>query len=110
MKHSMMCVIYVDNTIFAGPTQEMIEKEVDLLGIKQVNEERPLEFRDEGELSAFLGIKIEQKRPNEYYISQPGLIDKVLTAAGMQDCNPNTTPSTLEPLDPDKDGQPMSET
>ena len=77
--------------------------------LKQSNEEQPLEFRDEGELSAFLGIKIEQKGSKEYYLSQPGLIAKVLKDAGMEECNPNTTPSTLDPLGPDKNGQPMNE-
>ena len=27
----------------------------------------------------------------------------------MEECNPNTTPSTLDPLGPDKEGQPMNE-
>ena len=105
----MMCVIYVDDTIFAGPNQDMIFKEVNLLGIKQLHEEQPLEFRDEGEVSPFIGIKIKQKGLNKYYLSQPGLIDKILTAAGMQDYNPNNTSSTLDPLGLDKDGQPLDE-
>jgi len=109
MKNNMICVIYVDDTIFAGPNQTMIDQEVQKLGIKHSNEEQPLEFRDEGELSAFLGIKIEHKGTNEYYLSQPGLISKVLKAAGMDECNPNSTPSTLDPLGPDKEGQPMDE-
>ena len=70
MKNNMMCVIYVDNTIFAGTNQAMIDGEVRQLGIKQSNEEQPLEFKEEGELSAFLGIKIEQKGLEEYYLSQ----------------------------------------
>ena len=109
MKKDMICVIYVDDTIFAGPDQNRIDEEIKVLGIKQGDEEKPLEFRDEGELSAFLGIKIEQKGEKQFYLSQPGLITKVLKAAGMEDSNPNSTPSTLEPLGPDKQGQPMNE-
>ena len=105
----MICVIYVDDTIFAGHNEKAINEEIKLFGIKHNNEEQPLEFRDEGELSAFLGIKIEHKGSHEYYLSQPGLIAKVLKAAGMEDCNPNTTPSTLDPLGPDRDGLPMNE-
>jgi len=37
------------------------------------------------------------------------LIEKVLTASGMIDCKPNTTPSALEPLGPDEEGEPMNE-
>ena len=109
MKRNMICVIYVDDTIFTGPSSKDIDAEVKLLGIKQGSEEQPLEFRDEGEVSAFLGIKIEQKGDSEFYLSQPGLINKVLNAAGMEDCNPNTSPSTLEPLGPDLDGSIFSE-
>ena len=99
-----MCVIYVNDTIFSGTNQAILDEKVRQLGIKQGNEEQPLEFRYEGELSAFLGIKIEQKGPKEYCLSQSGLITKVLKAAGMEECNPNTTTSTLDPLGPDKDG------
>ena len=80
-----------------------------LLSVKQNNEEQPLEFRDEDGLSPFLGINIKQKGLNAFDLSQPGLIDKVLKAAGMDECNQNATPSTLNPLGPDKDGQPMNE-
>lgn len=109
MKNKMICVIYVDDTIFAGPSQQDIDAEVTSLGIKHKSEDRPFEFRDEGEVSAFLGIKIDQLSNDEYYLSQPGLITKVLKAAGMIDCNPNATPSALEPLGPDIDGDPISE-
>ena len=50
----MMCVIYVDDTIFIGPSQELIDKEIYLLEIQQPNEEHLSKFRDEVELSAFL--------------------------------------------------------
>ena len=109
MKEKMICVIYVDDTIFSGPSQKEIESEVTSLGIKQKSEVRPFEFRDEGEVSAFLGIKIDQVNEDEFYLSQPGLTSKILKAAGMIDCNPNSTPSSLEPLGPDLDGNPMSE-
>ena len=105
----MICVIYVDDTIFAGPSQKDIDKEVKVLGIKKPNEEHSLEIRDEGKLSAFLGIKIEQRQQNEFYLSQPGLINKVLKVAEMKDCNPNKTPTTLEQLGPDVDGKKMDE-
>jgi len=109
MKENMMCVIYVDDTIFAGPSQQDIDEEIKLLGIKQPHEESALEFRDEGEVAAFLGIKIDKRSTSEFYLSQPGLIKKVLEAAGMSECNSNTTPSALEPLGPDIDGAAMEE-
>ena len=56
-----------------------------------------------------MGIKIEQRQQNEFYLSQPGLINKVLKASGMENCNPNITPTTLEQLGPDVDGKKMDE-
>ena len=95
MKPNMICVIYIDDTIFAGPSAKDIDNEVKLLGTKQNSEEKPFEFRDGGEVSAFLGIKTKRASQSEFYLSQPGLISKVLKAAGMTNCNPNTT---LDPL------------
>ena len=88
----------MDNTIFAGPSAKDIDNEVKLLGIRQDTEEQPFEFRDEGEVSAFVGIKIEKINDSKFYLSQSGLISKVLKTAGMSNCNPNTTPSSLESL------------
>ena len=108
MKQNMMCVIYVDDTIFTGPNKALINEEIKQLGIKQAQEERPFEFRDEGELSAFLGIKIDKQTDNTFYLSQPGLTEKVLRESGMIDCNPNGPPSALEPLGPDENGEEMN--
>ena len=44
MKNQMICVIYVDDTIFACPSQNDIDKEVKVLGIKQPSEEHQLKL------------------------------------------------------------------
>ena len=77
--------------------------------MKPPNEESSFEFQDEGELSVLLGIKIEKTNDDKFHLTQSGLIEKVLIASGMNDCNPNSTPSGLEPLGPDKDGEDMDE-
>ena len=59
MKNKMICVVYVDDTIFTGPSREYIGRQIKSLGINQPNEERAFQIRDEGELSTFLGIKIK---------------------------------------------------
>ena len=56
-------------------------------------------------MSTFLGIEIEQRQQDEFYLSRPGLMNKVLKASGIEYCNPNTTPTTLEQLGPDVDGK-----
>jgi len=110
MKENMICVVYVDDTIFTGPDQAAIDNEIRLLGMRRYDEKRPFEFRDEGEISAFLGIKIDQQGGNEYHLSQPGLIKKVLKAAGMEDCKPNLTPANIELLGPSLESPVLNET
>ena len=99
----------MDDTIFVGPSQKDIDSKVQTLGIKQKTKACPFEFRDEGEISAFLGIKIDQQSKDEFYLSQPGLILNTFNAAGMTKCNPNSTPSALEPLGPDLEGDSINE-
>jgi len=43
-------------------------------------------------------------------LTQPGLIQKILKATGMEHCNPRKTPTnTSRPLGTDKDGKPPRE-
>ena len=41
----------------------------------------------EQNVTAFLGIQINQKKDSCYKFTQTGLINKVLAATGMEDCN-----------------------
>ena len=61
----MICLIYVDDTIFAGPNQKEINREIDQLGIKQPHEERAFEFHDEASKFSsrfFLPLKLNSKK------------------------------------------------
>ncbi len=64
-----------------------------------------LELAREGDLSAFLGIQI-RKSPTHglLTLTQEGLIQRVLLAAGLQNSNPSTTPANKEALGTDKNG------
>jgi hypothetical protein len=63
----------------------------------------------EGTLAEFLGIKLERHENNSFKLTQRGLIEKVLKAAEMSDCNPNSTPASTTPLSLDPDGLPFNE-
>ena len=63
----------------------------------------------EGKVSAFLGIDIQyNKTTNQFKLTQTGLIDKVLRATGMTDCNAKPTPCSADgqPLGSDPHGPP----
>ena len=61
-------------------------------------------------LTSFLGIKFERGSDGTFTMTQPGLIDKIINATGLQECNPNGTPSTPnQTLGKDPDGDEFSE-
>jgi hypothetical protein len=109
LKSGMMCVVYVDDTIFAAANIDDIEREIASLGISIDAQAHTFALRNEGEVSAFLGIQIEKKGHNEFLLTQTGLIDKILAATKMTECNGCDTPSTIDPLHTDKDGEPFNE-
>jgi hypothetical protein len=104
-----MCVVYVDDTIFASKHQSDLDVEIKALGISTKEQQHSFALRDEGEVSAFLGIQIKKTGPNEFLLTQTGLIDKVLEVTKMSHCNGCDTPATVDPLHADKDGPPFKE-
>jgi hypothetical protein len=70
--------------------------------------EQELELTPEGDLTAFLGIKLERHADETFTLTQQGLIQKILDATDMADCNPNWVPATST-LGSDPDGKPMTD-
>ena len=109
MKKNMMVVIYVDDTIIAGPDPNAIEHLIKDLGIPDSEERETFALRDEGEVGDFLGIRIEKRAHRSFTLSQTGLISKVLKASGMEDSNSAPTPAAPTPLCIDKYGDAFEE-
>ena len=93
-------MLYVHDAGVASPTRDGIDT--------CVSELRDLGFDldIEGDFSSYLGIKIDEFKDGTRHMSQKGLIEKVISAAGMKDCNPNWTPTTQASLGLDPDGKP----
>jgi hypothetical protein len=108
MKQDLICVIYVDDTIFAGPDAANIQEEINSLGVSNFEEQHNFGLRDEGEVGDFLGILITKPNDGTFYITH-GLIEKVLKAVGLQDCNRRLTPASTSPVGSDVDGEPFIE-
>ena len=109
MKKDMMCVVYVDDTIFSGPNADEIEAEIKSIGICDTEQRHAFELRNEGEVNDFLGIRISKTGPKSYYLTQPGLIKKVLAHAAMENCKPVSTPAVSTALGRDEHGKEFSE-
>ena len=104
-----MCVIYVDDTIIAGPDASKIDQLISDLGVKNNEQRHTFELRDEGEVGDFLGIRIEKGANNTFTLSQSGLIQKVIKEANMENSNTAVTPCSTTPLNIDTEGDPFSE-
>ena len=57
MKKDMICVVYVDDTIIAGPDSDAIEHEIKLLGITNDEYHHKFQLRDEGEVGDFSALE-----------------------------------------------------
>ena len=110
LKEQMICLIYVDDTIITGPDTQAIEELILSLGMTEDDQVHTFELRDEGEVGAFLGIQIERNANQTFYLTQTGLIQKVLTVAGMDNSKCTVkTPAATTPLGLDVDGESFSE-
>ena len=62
-------------------------------------------------LESFLGIKFKRHDDGSFSLTQPALIEKIMEATGMVDCNRSPTPAApKQPLGKDPDGEPMTDT
>jgi hypothetical protein len=58
LKQYLIFIIYVHDTIFAGPDELKIAEEIAGLGISKYETQHSFQLRDEGEVGDFLGIRI----------------------------------------------------
>jgi len=97
-------VVYVDNVICASKDPTAIQTVLDSL-------KSEFTLTEEGELATFLGISVDCNWTDKSFtLTQTGLIDRVIAAAGMTNCQGNRTPATQKPLIKDSNGDPMDKT
>ena len=103
--HSDIFVIfYVDDAGIAAKNPERVREFVHAM------EDKGFDITPQGSFTEYLGIKYERRPNGEVSLSQPFLIEKIVRATGLEEGNPNWTPSTVEALGKDPDGPPMQET
>jgi hypothetical protein len=110
MKKYCICIVYVDDTRFAGPDVLLLEREINSLGVKEYQCDHSFQLRYEGGVGDFLGIRIEKQKGNSFLLTQTGLIEKAIKAGGMEDCNKVATLAETSPAGADLDGLPFNET
>jgi hypothetical protein len=108
MKDGMGILVYVDDCIIVG--KDMGEIDEFVRSMQQGSENFVL--TDEGSIDKFLGIEIKRHGKQEFEISQPFLIDRILALLQLEhngfetDSNDKLTPAAPQILNKDLMGKP----
>ena len=102
-REDLIVICYVDDLGFQAPNQGVIDKVVAQLRNKG------FELTIEGTFTEYLGIQYNKIDEHAIEMNQQGLIDKILKATGMENCNPNKIPAAKSALGADPDGSPMKD-
>jgi hypothetical protein len=103
-KEGFLIVLYVDDAGLAVKNPDDIDKLLNSLRAKG------FEMTRESSFAEFLGIKfVKDNETGTLTLTQKGLINKIIEATGMENCNPNWVPAAKEGLGIDPDGEPMEE-
>jgi len=97
-RSDMMILCYVDDQIVCCKDKSKAQ---------QLLKELSAEFTltDEGTLADYLGIHFETKEDGSFEATQTGLVDKIIAAAGLIDCNPSEMPTAQLPIGRDAEGE-----
>jgi len=101
----MTCLVYVYDCLFFEHNEDEIGDELTLLREPKPNS---LSMSEESDVAGFLGILME-KAQDGIELKQEGLIKRIITSLGLEDCSPKLTPSEKTPLGKDTDGPPRNE-
>jgi len=97
----VICLVYVDDTLFYSPRQEYIDDVVRKL------EEEGMDLETEDDVAGFLGVHIERNDKNgTIKLTQKGLIKRIIETLEIDHLHGKETPATAEPLVLDEDGEP----
>ena len=102
-RKDLIVICYVDDLGLQAPRKEIVDD------LTQAIKEKGFELTQEGSFTEYLGIQYDHLDNGSISMTQTGLIQKLLDAAGMSDCNSNKTPATREALASDPDGEPMQD-
>ena len=93
-RQNCIYILYVDDSILAGPTDTELDEVIH--DIKQVG----LQITVEGDIGDFLGVNIDRKADGTIHLTQPHLIDQILSDLRLDKANTTTkeTPAKVNQL------------
>jgi hypothetical protein len=97
---NVICLVYIDDTLFFSPKQEYIDQVIDKL-----HHEQEMDLEVEQDVAGFLGVHLDHDPSTGCIkLTQTGLIKHIIDTLGVGDDPIKLTPSRREPLVMDKDG------
>ena len=102
-RDDIIMVLYVDDAGIAAASKDTI------LQFVQQLKNLGFDLDIEDDFNSYLGIGIEEFSDGSRHMTQKGLIKKLLMTTGMEECNPNWTPTTQAALGSDPDGEPYDQ-
>ena len=96
-------MLYVDNSIFLSPKDPIIDEHI--ASLKDFN----FDLTNKGDIEAFLGVKVQRDNSGHIKMSQPGLIDTVLSTLGLESDSKTFTPAINPPLHAHENGAERTE-
>lgn len=97
----VICLVYVDDTLFYSPKAEFIDEIIAKL------KQNGMDLEVEGEVAGFLGVHINRDHQNNTVtLTQAGLTKRIIEALDIEHLPPKRTPATAVPLTKDEDGDP----
>lgn len=104
MKNDMIVFIWVDDCGICAKTMAEVDDFIARLRHKG------FELTKDSNFAEYLGIDFKRDAATQTItMTQPGLIKKIITATGMEGCNPNWVPALHTTLGSDTTGPPMDE-
>jgi hypothetical protein len=95
----VICIVYVDDTLFFFPRQEYIDEMIVML------EASGLSMEAEDDVAGFLGVLIERRGDGTILMTQPGLTQQIFKALNIDRLPPKRTPAKHGALEKDEDGE-----
>ena len=99
----IICLCYIDDCIFFSKDNEQLEKEV------QDIKDAELDLNAEDDVAGFLGVLLTRNEDGTILLTQTGLIQRILDAMGLENCNSTRIPAQQAALPLDKEGENLTE-
>jgi hypothetical protein len=103
IRSDCILILFVDDLGICYKSKQVLEE------LLAAIEKKGYQFTRQDSFNEYLGIKYEELSDGSIKMTQPGLVNKIIEAVGMQQCNPSDNPTTQQALGTHPDNPAMTE-